>query len=464
MTDSPTPLVRRRRILLWGASGLAALSVGGVALATRIKSPRQLAAETEAPEFTLLTVPVEQRVLRKTVVFRGTITQSQSIGVSPASAWGAEKVILTGVRVKPGDVPKAGQVIAEISGRPVILLAGTVPGFRDLRPGASGKDIGQLQQALRDIGYQVKQNEGTLGPSTKNALVKLYQDIGYPVPDTGETDNRAVADARAQVEAAQTALEQAQQADPPAQAAIDAAKSALTAAKAKLAELESRTGPMLPLSEVVFVPSFPVRVVSAKTVIGGTLQGPVVVLATGDVIAAGTLTGNADQGIAVGQTAQIMVDDSSTSVPGKVSAVGADAAAIIAAGGQSNDDSNSQGGSGQGGNSGGDDGTQAGFAVVVRADSPMDAALAGKTVRLTVTVAATSAPALVVPVSAVSAGADSVETVTVVDASGGKRVVPVRVGHSGDGYVEVTPVEAGALGVGDNVLLGINPATQGTRG
>ncbi len=463
MTDPPSPLVRRRRFLLWGASGLVTLSIGGVALATRIKSPRQLAAETKAPEFTALTAPVELRVLRRTVVFRGTITQSQSIPVTPTSAWNAEKVILTAAKVKPGDAPKAGQVIAEISGRPVILLAGAVPGFRDLRPGASGKDISQLQQALRSLGYQVKANEAVLGASTKAALSKLYSDIGYPVPDTGESDNRALADATAQVEAAKAALEQAQKANPPVQAAIDAANAALTQAKAKLADLQVRTGPMMPLSEVVFAARFPVRVVSAKSTIGATVTGAVVVLATGDVIAAGKLTGPADQGVAVGQPAQILVDNSGAAVPGKVSAVGVDAAAIMAAGESGGDGGQgSQGNSGQGNSSGGQ-GAQADFAVVIQPDAPLDAAHAGKSARMTVTVAGTAAPVLVVPVAAVTAGADSVEVLTVVDASGKRTVVAVRVGQSGDGYLEVTAVEPGALRAGDSVLLGINPAQGASR-
>lgn len=465
MTDpTTTPLMRRRNFLLLGAGGLVLLSVGGVSLSTRIKSPRQLAAETEAPEFTVLTAPVEQRVLRSTVVFRGAITQSNSIKVSPTSAWNAETVILTGVRVKAGDTAKAGQVLVEVSGRPVILLAGSVPGFRDLRPGASGKDVSQLQQALRAIGYSVKQNESTFGPSTKAALSKLYQDVGYPAPDTGEADNRAVADARAQVQLAEQALAQAQQANPPVGTAVDVAKAVLTQARAKLADLESRTGPMLPRSEVVFVPSLPVRVVEAKSVVGRTVQGSVVVLAFGDVIAAGTLPGISDQGVAVGQPVQILTDGTAKAVPGKVFAVGADAAAIIAAG-QSDESTggNQGGGSGQGNSSGGGQGTQANFAVVVQADSPMDATLAGKSARMTVTVASTAAPALVVPVAAVSAGADSVETVTVVDASGGQRLVRVRVGQSGDGYLEVAPVEPDALRAGDNVALGVNPA-QGSRG
>jgi multidrug efflux pump subunit AcrA (membrane-fusion protein) len=61
---------------------------------------------------------------------------------------------------------------------------------------------------------------------------------------------------------------------------------------------------------------------------------------------------------------------------------------------------------------------------------------------------------LVAPVGAVSSTVDGTVTVTVVDSAGRQRPVRVTVGASGDGYVEVRPVD-GALRPGDDVVVGI---------
>ncbi|MDT5028157.1 MAG: hypothetical protein QOE61_4583, partial [Micromonosporaceae bacterium] len=380
-----------------------------------------------------------------------------SITVAPTSAWGAERVIVTGLRIKPGDVLKAGQVLAEVSGRPVVLLPGAVPAYRDLRPGAAGADITQLQDALRGLGYSIR-GENKFGPATKTALTKLYETIGFPAADTGEADNRAVADARKQVAAATDALHQAQQA--PDRSGVVAAQAALTAARSALADLVARTGVMLPLGEMIFAPSFPVRVVSVPAVVGREIQGAVAILATGDVIAAGTLAGNDAQGVAKGQPAQILVSSGGQSMTGTVDAAGPDAAALIASGSGSGSGSTGGGsGSGQGSGSGsggtGEGAGPTGFAVVVSADNPIDAKLVGQAVRITVTVASTATPVFVVPISAVSAAADEQETVTIVDDAGARRTIPVIVGHAGEGYVEVSPAAGATLAAGDHVVVGV---------
>jgi HlyD family secretion protein len=458
-------LVRRRGLLVWGAAGLAGLATGGVALSTRIKSPAQLAAESKAPDRTLLTAPVQSRILRDAVVFRGSIMQSHSISVAPTSAWNASRMLVTGVRVRPGDAVEPGQVVAEVSGRPVIVLPGAMPAYRDLRPGASGKDVAQLQQALRGLGH-LAGSEATFGASTKAALVKLYRNVGYSPADTGDGDNKAVAAVTAQVKAATAAWQRALSAAGQTSGGVEAAKAALDQAKADLAELEARTGTMLPLSEVVYAPGFPVRVVSTHGVVGWEIQGPLLVLATGDVVAGGTLAGSGTQGVASGQPAEILVSTDGRVIAGKVGAVGPDAAAVIAAGsGQSGSDRNGGNGSdanGGGGQSGG--AGAGGSAVVVHADSPIDAKLVGQSVRISVTVAATTAPVLVVPIAAVSAGADSVATVTVADSTGTRRVVAVTVGQSGNGFVEVSAAAGYTLDAGDLVVLGQGEAMRDPAG
>lgn len=53
-----------------------------------------------------------------------------------------------------GDTIGSGQILAEVNGAPVLLLAGDRPVWRDLVPGMDdGEDIRQLEQALADLGY-----------------------------------------------------------------------------------------------------------------------------------------------------------------------------------------------------------------------------------------------------------------------------------------------------------------------
>jgi multidrug efflux pump subunit AcrA (membrane-fusion protein) len=62
---------------------------------------------------------------------------------------------------------------------------------------------------------------------------------------------------------------------------------------------------------------------------------------------------------------------------------------------------------------------------------------------------------LVVPLAAVSASADATARVSVLAEGAIDPVdVPVEVGISADGFVAVEPVVAGALTVGDRVVVG----------
>lgn len=436
-------LARRQRWLTWGAAVVALLCVAVLGLSTLVRSPAQVAAETEAPERTVLTAVVEQRLLEDTVVLRGTVLQTRPVEIRPAAVFEAERMVVTGVRVKVGQRLAKGAVVAEVSGRPVVVLPGAFPAYRDIRPGARGKDVAQLQAALRSLGYRVA-TETVFGPSTKAALTRLYDALGYPVPTTGEADAQAVRAARAQVTAAERALRQAQAVATPAPgtSSVADAKQALTQAKADLAALVARTGPMLPMGEVAFVPRFPARVVKVDAVVGQEVTGTLAVLAVGDVVAVGTLAGADPQGVVVDLPVQIRAGESGETLPGKVVAVGEAAAAMAAA----------PGGSGESGDSGG--GTvPTGYAVAVAGDAQLDEALVGQAVRLSIVVASSAQPVLVVPVAAVSAGADSQATVTVVAGADEQRTVPVTVGRTGDGYVEVT-APAGQLQAGDRVVVG----------
>lgn len=82
-------------------------------------------------------------------------------------------------------------MLLEVSGRPVFALPGRLPVYRDLKPGATGDDVKQLQKALADLGHGTGSDKaGTFGAGTKTALAAFYKSIGYdPLPalaDRGE--------------------------------------------------------------------------------------------------------------------------------------------------------------------------------------------------------------------------------------------------------------------------------------
>ena len=78
---------------------IAAVAVGSTAVGwvagQRIKSPADIAAETAPPEPSLITVPVERRVLSSTVITRGTVgfDEQTEIRVSASSAGDSNPIV-----------------------------------------------------------------------------------------------------------------------------------------------------------------------------------------------------------------------------------------------------------------------------------------------------------------------------------------------------------------------------------
>ncbi|MEU5780233.1 hypothetical protein [Micromonospora lupini] len=82
--------------------------------------------------------------------------------------------------MKVGDQVRSGRVVAEVSGRPVIVLPGRFPAYRELKSNDEGPDVRQLQQALRPrYGTPIT---GKFDPRTASDLRRLYKSIGYPAP------------------------------------------------------------------------------------------------------------------------------------------------------------------------------------------------------------------------------------------------------------------------------------------
>ncbi|MER5664736.1 peptidoglycan-binding protein [Streptomyces mirabilis] len=430
-------LSRRRRLL----SGLTAGSVlvAGVALWTSayVKSPAQAAADAGPPAPDVLTAPVERRVLSDTVVTRGSVSASQTVDIIPSgiAVEGGLKPVVTKVMVRSGQTFPGGRVLVEVSGRPVFALRGSLPVYRDLKPGAHGDDVRQLQLALKDLGHSTGADSlGTFGPGTKRAVVALYEKIGYE-PVT--TDNSAADSARTEVKRARRELDRLEEkrADP---GDVRYAREDLADAESALAKAEAVSGPMVPASEVVFLSGFPARVDSLNSKVGDPVGEKIATVSAGKLVIKGSLSLQ-DKGLVhPGQKAEVLSEVTGDELTGTVATV-ADAPTAPDAGTDTQE-------AGQ---------TPEGYAVTVTPRSALPVRLAGQDVRLTVEAASSGRKVLVVPVSAISAGADSHTTVTVVDRSGARRRIEVRPGTSGDGYTMVTPVGGERLRAGDRVVVGV---------
>ncbi|WP_327263893.1 peptidoglycan-binding protein [Streptomyces sp. NBC_01232] len=501
--DDRVGLARGRRLVLAVVGGAALMAVGGLLATTLVKSPAQVAAETGPPAQGALTAEVERRVLAQTVVMRGTVVADQSVAVSPQgvrSGAGAGAALVTRLPLQAGDPVTAGQLIAEVSGRPVFTLHGALPMYRDLGPGATGDDVAQLQQALRELGHGTGADaRGVFGAGTKAALTARYRAIGYePLPAVAD-GGAALKSAREAVRSATWAVEDASDSARPAAAAptgapaetgsgkggaaappspaagsgpgptagsgsgraLARARQALGEARAALLAAEAADGPMLPASETVFLGAFPARVSSLGARAGSPVSGPVLTLSTGELVVEAYLKDDKRQLLRAGMTVVVSSEVSGTDVRGKVALVATERSTAQPAGPlpqQNQGGQDSKGGVSGGGGTGAD----LGYRMVVRPDQPLPVGFAGQDVRLTVESAATDGEALVVPVTAVSAGADGRTVVTAVSAEGTQRRIEVRTGTSGDGYVAVTPARAGALAAGTRVVIGTAP--QEARG
>ena len=91
--------------------------------------------------------------------------------------------------------------------------------------------------------------------------------------------------------------------------------------------------------------------------------------------------------------------------------------------------------------------------LTVHPSAPLPAALNGENVLVTVQTGQTEGPVLTVPTAAVVTTAAGTSYVTVVGAHGKQTQVPVTPGISENGYVQVSPVTAGALAAGDHVAV-----------
>lgn len=393
--------MRRRDLVILVVSAVGLSSLVTWVGAAQIRSPAEVAAQTAPPSPSPILATVERRVLSTRVVTRGTAQFD-----SPARLMLAESALKTGDRVlttlpRRGALVRAGEVLLEVSGRPVFLFEGAQPSYRDLGPGLSGPDVAQLERGLAAAGLDPGAVDGRYDAATGAAVAALYR--RHRAAPMTATDGQL--------------------------ARVAPIESGL------LPGTRATAGVQLPADEVAFVPAAPIRISALYTALGSPPDGPVVSFTGSRVVVAGGLP--VEQASLVERNARVVVDEPALGINarGRVTHVAARA-----------------------GTAGADE-FHVSFEVLVP-EPP--AGMVGSSVRLTVPIRSTRTAELTVPVSAVSLGPDGRTRVQTAPAAGsagadepaGPTYVPVRTGLSVDGFVAVTPLEGG-LAEGDQVVVGL---------
>jgi peptidoglycan hydrolase-like protein with peptidoglycan-binding domain/multidrug efflux pump subunit AcrA (membrane-fusion protein) len=218
---------RRRIVLLFGVLALVAVAaVGGWIAGNWIESPAEVAARTAPPTASPILVPVEERVLSSNVVTRGTARFGlpQPIAIAPSVLKGNAAGLITTLPRRNTQLAE-GDTLLTASGRPVFVLQGRLPAYRDLVPSLVGEDVRQLEEGLQRIGHDPGPVDGVYDASTSHAVASWYRSGGWePFGPTLEQ--------RAKVQALEVQLGEALKNRLASAAAASAASLAVDAARA----------------------------------------------------------------------------------------------------------------------------------------------------------------------------------------------------------------------------------------
>lgn len=366
---------------------MAAFAAGALFVAVRGGLTTTVTVVTE-PTPAVVTVPVERRALEDTIVTRGNIVKTDVVSISWPSL-NVPRPVVTSLEAALGDQVDEGQVVASVSGRPVIVLRGAFPMFRELVPGVKGVDVVQLQESLTRLGLYDGEIDGSFGWSTQRAVRDLYRENSYE-------PSRFVAIAT------------------PGENAEGAGSIQPTVT----------TGIQVPLDELVFVPELPADVVATHVKVGAipAPAGPLLDLSAGEVLVTTALPAWQIETIEVGTRATIIDEVTATSLTAEVVAIAAEP----------------------------EPGSEV-LEREVRL-RPLESAghLVGTNVRVTFTLAATEGPVMAVPITAVWTSGET-RFVTVSE-TGTHRDVAVETGLVVGGWVEIRDTD-GALAEGDQVVV-----------
>lgn len=266
---------------------LVLAGAGAWVVATRVESPTQLAARAEAPAPAPVVAALDRGYLQGQASLSTTAQHERVVALKPPAAMGG---VVTFVASPPGATLTPGSVLMRVNGRPVFVLPGSFPLYRDLQPGASGDDVVAVQTGLRAAGYATGADRaGTYGAGTQAALRRMYKAGGYSVPEVSPPTAASATPAAGA--ASNPASEQSATAtpSPPASSAV--------------------SGPQVLRSEVLMIADLPATVQGVAAV-GTELasDSDLVTLGAGQIVLSATLPNASVGALAVGAVATFSDD------------------------------------------------------------------------------------------------------------------------------------------------------------
>ena len=417
----PVPRSGPPRVVAATTAIALATAVIGWLVGTHVRSPADAAAAHRAPPASLVTVAVTERKLTATVNAQGTIAYGApqpialtgSVATGDASATGAPLVTKAPAVNK---TLREGDVLLEVSGRPVFVLTGKVPMYRTLARGSSGDDVDQLRSALRRLrpGSGLAAT-GVINDSVLDAVRAWYTARGYQAQ--GPTTEQ-----KAQLRTLQ-------------QAVSAATGPALKDAEADLNDFNKTYGTSIASGEILFLPKLPLRLTAVTVKAGAAASGVIGTASDPTLVVNGTVAPDDAALLKAGMPATLTHPDGET-FAAKLAGMGASVA--VAA-----DKSDST------------DSALAGVPIRLKPAYPGKlAAFAGQAFKVSIEVGGTGHAVLSVPVAAVYTAADGQSRVTVQDATGSVHDVPVAAGLSTAGFVQITPKTPDSVRAGSRVVVG----------
>ncbi|MFF6982637.1 peptidoglycan-binding protein [Streptomyces sp. NPDC008343] len=447
------------------------VGVGGWFTGSQMQSPADAAAGHRPPMAGPVTVAVERQSLTATVVAQGSVEYASPRKValagpvgSPDSGSGdsgAGEAVVQRVTKAPvaGKEVKEGDVLMQVSGRPVLVLRGTVPMYRTLGPGASGDDVAQLKRALARLGYNSGTVNRTYGREDAAAVSRWYRSKGFHAQEPSFADRQQLGTLEAAVTTAQQALLTARNPDSGSEGSEGsegsadtggeegslqrrAAQQQLDAANAALSAFQAGYGTKIPAGEIVFLPDLPARVDEVSVKVGDTPSGPVGTVTSSKVVVQAVVPGNDAALLKKGMTARVETFDG-TKVEGQLVALGDDV--------PKNDARDETRAPGTSGGESGD--ASAPVPVQISVPSGKLTKNANGSAKVTIEVGSSDGDVLTVPIAALHTSTDGHTTVRVRHDTTVVKV-SVEAGLSAEGQVEVTPSDGDDLEVGDQVVVG----------
>jgi peptidoglycan hydrolase-like protein with peptidoglycan-binding domain len=203
---------RRRRSLVWLGLGAILIAAGAGAWLWAADRSTRPAPATTAP---VATAVVERGTISATESWDGTLDHGAPFTVAAQGAGTPSEPGQEGENVEQGQatitrLPEQGETVTRgeklywVNERPVTLLLGAIPMYRDLAPGASGSDVKQLEANLAKLGYGGFTADNQYTSSTAAAVRDWQDDIGAEVtgvvprasvvflPERGQVDSLQV--------------------------------------------------------------------------------------------------------------------------------------------------------------------------------------------------------------------------------------------------------------------------------